>query len=155
MGKNLAAAIFVMLEMLAVTAACLLLKMQPSPHKVLEAFLVTPVVAMYLLAAGNLSSVHMPRPLSADRVAQGGSAGRSQAFMFFVYPLALLPVLLAYGARYAFHSDALFFGLLAFAAGLGGVVYWVALDSAVKAAESRREQIITELSRSAGPVATE
>jgi len=30
-GKNLAAGIFVFLEMLAVTAACLLLRMQPSP----------------------------------------------------------------------------------------------------------------------------
>ncbi len=154
-GKNLAAGIFVFLEMLAVTAACLLLRMQPDPHKILEAYLVTPIVALYLLSAGNISSVHVPRPLYGERVAQGGSAGRSQAFMFFVYPLALLPILLAYGARYAFHSDVLFFGLLAFAAGLGAVVYWVALDSAVKAAERRREQIITELSRSAGPVATE
>ena len=75
--------------------------------------------------------------------------------MFLVYPLALLPILLAYGARYAFDSNVLFFALLAFAAGLGAVVYWVALDSAVKAAERRREEIITELSRTAGPVATE
>jgi len=154
-GKNLAAGIFVFLEMLAVTLACLLLRMQPSPQKILEAYLVTPIVALYLLSAGNLSSVHVPRALSAERVAQGGSAGRSQAFMFFVYPLALLPVMLAYGARYAFDSQALFFFGLAFAAGLGAVVYWVALDSAVKAAGVRREQIITELSRTSGPVATE
>jgi len=113
--------------------------------KILEAYLVTPVVALYLLSAGNLSSVHVPRALNAERVAQGGSAGRSQAFMFFVYPLALLPVLLAYGARYAFDSNFAFFAFLAFAAALGAVVYWVALDSAVKAAERRRELIITEL----------
>jgi len=56
--------------------------------------------------------------------------------MFFVYPMALLPVMLAYGARYAFDSNVLFFGLLAFAAALGAVVYWVALDSAVKAART-------------------
>src|SRR5258708_39238808 len=129
--------------------------MQPSPHKILEAYLVPPIVALYLLSAGNISCVHVPRPLYGERVAQGGSAGRSQAFMFFVSPLALLPVLLAYLARYAFGSNFVFFGLLAFAAGLGAVVYWVALDSAVKAAERRREQIITELSGTAGPVATE
>jgi ABC-2 type transport system permease protein len=154
-GKNLAAAIFVFLEMLAVTAACLLLKMQPSPHKLLEAFLVTPVVAVYLLAAGNLSSVHMPRALSPERAAQGGSAGRSQAFMLFVYPLALLPILLAYGARYAFDSEIAFYAMLAFAAALAALVYWLALESAVNAAERRREQIITELCRTEGPVATE
>jgi ABC-2 type transport system permease protein len=154
-GKNLAAAIFVFLEVLAVTGACLLFRMQPSPHKILEAYLVTPVVAMYLMAGGNLSSVHMPRALNAERVAQGGSAGRSQAIMLLVYPLALLPVLLAYGARYAFDSEIAFYVLLAFAAGLGAVVYWLALESAGDAAERRKEQIITELSRGDGPVATE
>src|SRR5437667_10747227 len=40
-GKNLAAAIFVLLEMLAVTAACFLLRMQPSLDKLVEAYLVT------------------------------------------------------------------------------------------------------------------
>jgi ABC-2 type transport system permease protein len=155
MGKNLAAAIFVLLEVMMVTAACLLLRMQPSPHKILEAYLVTPVVAMYLLAGGNLSSVHLPRALNAERVAQGGSAGRSQAIMLLIYPMALLPVLLAYGARYAFNSDMAFYLLLAFAAVLGAVVYWLALESAGLAAERRKEQIITELSRGDGPVATE
>jgi ABC-2 type transport system permease protein len=154
-GKNLAAAVFVFLEMLMVTAACLALRMAPSPHKILEAFLVTPVVAIYLLAAGNLSSVYMPRALNPERVAQGGSAGRSQAFMFFIYPLALLPALLAYGARYAFHSEPAFYVMLAFAVVLGAIVYWIALDSAVKAAELRKEEIITVLSRNDGPVMTE
>src|SRR5260370_2541967 len=108
--------------MLAVTAACLLLRMQPTPHKILEAYLVTPVVAVYLLAAGNLGSVHMPRALNPERVAQGGSAGRSQAVMLLVYPLALLPVLLPYGARHAFDSEVSFCTLLALAAGAGVVV---------------------------------
>jgi ABC-2 type transport system permease protein len=154
-GKNLAAAIFVLLEVMMVTAACLLLRMQPSPHKIVEAYLVTPVVAMYLMAGGNLSSVHLPRALNAERVAQGGSAGRSQAIMLLIYPMALLPVLLAYGARYAFESETAFYVMLAFAAGLGAVVYWLALESAGLAAERRKEQIITELSRGDGPVATE
>ncbi|MEO7650147.1 MAG: hypothetical protein ABIZ80_06745 [Bryobacteraceae bacterium] len=154
-AKNLAAGIFILLEICIVAVACILLRMQPAPHKMLEAFLVTPVVALYLMAAGNLSSVHLPRPMSAERVAQGGSAGRSQAYMLFVYPLALLPVLLAYFARYAFGGQAAFYIVLIFAAGLGLTVYWVALDSAVKASDRRREEMITELSRADGPVAVE
>ena len=67
----------------------------------------------------------------------------------------LLPVLLAYGARYAFHSEPAFYVFLAFAALLGVVVYWLALESAGNVAERRKEQIITELSRGDGPVATE
>jgi hypothetical protein len=81
--------------------------MAPSPTKIMEAFLVTPVVGLYLFAAGNLSSVYMPRALNAERVAQGGAAGRSQIFMLLVYPVAAVPVLLAYGARYAFHRTAM------------------------------------------------
>ena len=154
-GKNLAAAVFMLLEMSAVTTACLLLRMAPGPEKILEAFLVTPTVAIYLLAAGNLSSVYMPRALNPERVAQGGSAGRSQAFMFFVYPVALLPALLAYMARYAFHSRLAFYLMLAFAAALGALVYWLALDSAVKAAGLRKEQIIAVLARNDGPVMSE
>ena len=69
--------------------------------------------------------------------------------------MALLPVLLAYGARYAFASEMAFYVMLAFAASLGAVVYWLALESAGTAAERRKEQIITELSRGDGPVATE
>ncbi len=141
--------------MIAVTVACLLLRMAPRPHKIFEAFLVTPIVAVFLLAGGNLTSVYLPRALNPERVAQGGSAGRLQAFMLFVYPLALLPVALAYLARYAFRSALAFYLMLAFDAVLGGIVYWVSLDSAVKAAEERKEQIITVLSRNDGPVMTE
>jgi ABC-2 type transport system permease protein len=154
-GKNLAAGVFVFLEMLAVTSVCLLFRMAPQPDKILEAFLVTPVVAVYLLTAGNLSSIYMPRALNAERVAQGGAAGRSQAFMLFVYPVAVLPALLAFGARYAFHSELAFYLMLAFDAGLGAMVYWIALDSAVKAAEQRKEEIISVLSSNDGPVMME
>ena len=73
--------------------------------------------------------------------------------MFFIYPLALLPVLLAYLARYAFRSELAFYVLLGFAAALGAGVYGLALESARTAAERRKEQIITELSRNDGPVA--
>jgi hypothetical protein len=45
--------------------------------------------------------------------------------------------------------------MLAFAAGLGAVVYWFALESAGATAERRKEEIITELARGDGPVATE
>jgi ABC-2 type transport system permease protein len=154
-GKNLAAAAFILLEMAAVILACLLLRVHVPRGKILEAFLVTLVVGFYLLSAGNLSSVHFPRAMNPERVAQGGSASRFQALMFFFYPVALLPVGLAYAARYAFESQTAFYLVLAFAAVLGGVVYWIAMDSAVSAAQRRREMLLQELSRSEGPVVTE
>jgi ABC-2 type transport system permease protein len=154
-GKNIAAATFIFLEMAAVSTACLLLRFQLPPFKILEAFLVTPVVGLYLLALGNLSSIHYPRAMNPERVAQGGAASRFQALMFLLYPIAMLPVFLAYLARYAFGSQLIFYLMLAFAALLGGVIYWIAMDSAVSAAYRRRELLLTELSRSEGPVVTE
>ncbi len=62
---------------------------------------------------------------------------------------------LAFWAQYVFGSELIFVVILCFAAILGAVVYWIAMDSAVGTAVERREKILMELSRSEGPVATE
>src|SRR5579864_5570732 len=154
-GKNLAVALFILVEMMAVTGVSLLLRIHMAPGSIGEAFLVVGIVGLYLLAIGNLSSVHFPRAMNPERVSQGGAASRMQALIFIFYPAALLPVFLAFWARYVFVSDLIFYLILAFAAALGVVVYWIAMESAVGAAVERREKILMELSRSEGPVATE
>jgi ABC-2 type transport system permease protein len=73
--------------------------------------------------------------------------------LLLIYPVLALPIMLAYMARYAFESDAAFYGVLAIAALLGALVYSVAMDSAVSAAEVRKEAIVTKLSHGEGPVA--
>ena len=153
-GKNIAAGLFILLELAAVVAAVLVLRVPVAPLKVLEAFVVMPVAALYLLALGNLSSVHFPRPMNPER-GHGGSANRFQGLLFLVYPLALLPVFLAYVARYAFASQAAFWAVMTFAAALGAVFYWIAMDSAVETAHKRRELILSELAKGEGPVITE
>jgi ABC-2 type transport system permease protein len=152
-SKNLAAAIFIFLEIGAVILACLALRVRIPPAKILEVFLVTPPAALFMLALGNLSSVHYPRAMSAERVSQGSAAGRFQALMFIFYPLALLPVFMAFVARYAFASETAFYLVLGLAAVVGAVVYRIALESAVATAGRRREILIAELSRGEGPVA--
>lgn len=154
-AKNVAAAIYILLEISAVIAACLLLRVKLPPGKVLEALVVTPIAALYMLGIGNMSSVYYPRPMSPERVSQGGTASRMQALIFVFYPIALLPVLLAYLARYAFDSQAAFDLVLAFAALLGVLVYWIALESSVAAARLRREVLLGALSRGEGPVIAE
>jgi uncharacterized membrane protein YsdA (DUF1294 family) len=69
--------------------------------------------------------------------------------------LSLLPVLLAYAARYAFASDVAFYLVLAFAAAVGGALYWIAMESAVATAFRHRERILHELSNAGGPVASD
>jgi ABC-2 type transport system permease protein len=73
--------------------------------------------------------------------------------MLAVYPVVAIPVALAYGARYAFNSEAAFFGVLAIAALFGVLAYRIALDSAAGMAEQKKETILAALSRGDGPVA--
>lgn len=154
-GKNIAAALFILVEMLAVTVASLVLRIHLTPQAIAEAFTVTAIVGVYLLAIGNLSSIHFPRAMNPERVSQGGAGSRMQALIFLFYPIALLPVFLAFWARSVFDSQLIFALILSFAAILGVVVYWISMESAVGAAIERREKLLLELSRSEGPVATE
>jgi hypothetical protein len=75
--------------------------------------------------------------------------------LLLFYPLALLPVILAYVARWALKSELAFLAVLAVAAAIGGVVYWIGLNSAVTAAGKKREELIMALTQGEGPVATE
>jgi ABC-2 type transport system permease protein len=93
--------------------------------------------------------------MTAARVSSGGGSGRTQGVMFLLYPLALLPVFLAFLARYAFDSQVVFYGILAFAAVVGVVIYYLAMESSVSRAHSRREAILAELSRGDGPMLAE
>jgi ABC-2 type transport system permease protein len=151
-GKNIAAAVFILLEIAAVATACSFLRMGMSPGKIGEAFLVTGIASLYLLGLGNLSSVHYPRAVSPQRVSAGGAASRVQGLLFFLYPVALLPLFLAYLARYAFDSQLAFYAILVLAGALGAAVYGMSMESAVHAARNRREIILAELSREDGPV---
>lgn len=154
-AKNIAAAIIIFLEIGAVAVACSILRMGVSLAKIAEAFLVTAIAALYFLAVGNLGSVYHPRVMNPQRVSAGGAASRAQGLLFLLYPVALLPVFLAYLARYAFESQLAFYAILTLAAALGAAVYYMAMESAVHAAHTRRETILAELSRGEGPVATE
>jgi ABC-2 type transport system permease protein len=152
-GKNVAALIYIYLEVLMIIAVTAALRLSAGWGQAIETLVVMGICALYMLGLGNLGSVHYPRGLSSDRISHGGGRG-FQGFLFLIYPVALLPVGLAYLARYAFESDIIFGLFLAIAAIIGGVFYWIALESADNAAGRRREQIVQELSQSDGPVVT-
>jgi ABC-2 type transport system permease protein len=152
-AKNIAAALCIFLEMCLVVVACRMVRIGIGYSKVGEAFLVTAITGLYVLAMGNLSSVHFPRSMNPERVSQGAAASRFQALIFLLYPFALLPIVLAFWARHVFSSDLIFYLILAFAAVLGMVFYWIAMDSAAGTALERREKFLMELSRGEGPIA--
>ncbi|SPE39908.1 conserved membrane hypothetical protein [Candidatus Sulfopaludibacter sp. SbA3] len=152
-GKNIASLVFIYLELMILTGITVALGMLRGWEQWLEASIVIGICSLYLLGIGNVSSVRYPRALHAERVSQGGGgSGKFQGVLILVYPVALLPVFLAYLARYAFDSALAFWLVLALAAGIGAGVYGLALESAVKTAGQRREQILQELSLGEGPV---
>ncbi len=155
LGKNIASVIFIYMEVLILIGVTAAFGLSAGWYKAVETLIVVGVCALYMLALGNISSVRYPRSLSSERVAHGGASSRFQGLIFLFYPLALLPVILAYGLRYAFESESIFVVMMVLAAAIGGVLYWLAMESAVETGGRRREQILQELSSGEGPVATE
>ncbi|HEY2013169.1 MAG TPA: hypothetical protein VGH38_06675 [Bryobacteraceae bacterium] len=151
-GKNIASMFFIYLEVLVLTGVTAALGLSGGLRAAIETVVVIGVCSVYMLALGNISSVQYPRALSPERVSQGGASGRFQGLIFILYPLALLPVFLAFLARYAFSSETVFAVGLSIAAILGAVLYRVSMESAVSTATRRREQILQDLSKGEGPV---
>ncbi|MGH9628610.1 MAG: hypothetical protein ACRD7E_09775 [Bryobacteraceae bacterium] len=151
-AKNITAVFFVFVEIVIIALVCALAGMPLTRPMVAESFSVTLVLTAFLLAIGNLISVRNPRPVDPAQSWRNTSAGRVQAFLLVIYPVSTLPILLAYGARYAFENELAFYGVLLFDLGLAAALYWVAMDSAAYTAGSRREEIIATLSRTQGPV---
>jgi ABC-2 type transport system permease protein len=151
-GKNLAAAFLVLMEIVAIALVCALLRLPLSGLQILEAFAVTCVITLFILAVGNLSSLYNPRAVNPVKTMKTAAQSRSQALLMLAFPLTLVPVALAYLARYAFDTEWAFFGTLLFGGVAGVLVYFYSLQSALKAAVDRRERIISALSRGEGPV---
>ena len=152
LGKNIACLFFVYLEAVVLIAITFAVHVSFGLGQVLETLIVIGICASYLMGLGNISSVHYPRSLSPERVSRGSGSNRAQALVMVLYPVVLLPVILAYVARYAFDSQAAFSAVLAIAAGIGATFYWIAMESAVKAASTRRQNILEELSKGDGPI---
>jgi ABC-2 type transport system permease protein len=154
-AKNLSAIFFISFEILAVTAMCGLMRTNITLLKIAEAYSVAAVVTIFLLAAGNLLSVKQARGANPGTQFRSKAAGRVQALLLVIYPIAFVPAALAYLARAVIdaHPQAAFFGVLAFDAAAGLIIYRIALDSAAETAERIKEQMIAALSAGEGPIA--
>jgi ABC-2 type transport system permease protein len=152
-GKNLSAVFFILVEISAVTIVCASLGMPLNPVRLAEAYSVAGVLTIFLLGAGNLLSIHQARAVNPATSFRSGAAGRVQAMLFVIYPVASIPAGLAYLARWAFDSEVAFFCVLAFDAIVAIIVYRIALESAVEAAQRLKESMITALSTGEGPIA--
>jgi ABC-2 type transport system permease protein len=151
-AKNAVAAFFVLAELALITVACLAFRLPVTPARIAETFSVCLVMTVLLLAVGNMASVWNPRPTNPAQPFRNQTS-RVQWMALVAFPLASIPAVLAYLARFAFDSEVAFFGVLLVFGAAGAYVYWLALEVAVRHGELDREHIIEELSRHAGVVA--
>lgn len=151
-AKNISALFFIVLEISAVTTVCALIGMPLGVRRLAEAFAVAGVVTIFLLCAGNLMSIHQARGVNPATQFRSNAAGRVQAMLFIIYPIAFFPAALAYLARWVFDQELAFFAVLVIDAIAGIVIYRIALDSAVEAAERLKETMIAALSAADGPI---
>ncbi len=153
-AKNIAALIFVLLEVAAVAIACGALAMPLTVRQIAECFAVTLVLAVYMLAVGNYGSVNYPRPVDPRQSWRTTSASRFQAMLLLVYPVIALPVAVAFLARWALDSEAAFWLVLGCAGAAGLLLYRFSFALSVKTLRLRRESFLDALAVSQGPVMT-
>lgn len=151
-AKNLAAVFFLLLEVTLVALACSLFRIRVTPAKVVEAFAVTLLVSLMLLAVGNLMSVRYPRPADPSSSWRNASGGKVQFLLLVIYPVIAVPVTLAYLARYAFGTELAFYAALGCGYLVAGITYWVSMESAVEYAVREQETAIAALSAVEGPL---
>jgi ABC-2 type transport system permease protein len=152
MAKNLAALCAVIAEALVISLVCALLPIGIPLVRIFETVFVMIVFSPYLMATGNLSSVRYARAVDPEHSWARQSGTRFQLYLLFLFPVLMIPVTLAYIARFAFESEWAFWIVLTLVAGVGAAFYWVALDSATETAHKRREQFLGRLSEGSGPV---
>jgi hypothetical protein len=149
-AKNLTVVSLLIPQILVMSVIAWLFHLPAGPGKILETIVVMIVSSLYWLAMGNISSVRIPRASNPDKMNQ--MANKMQALTIWSAPFLLFPVAFAYWCRWFFENELVFAGVMAIAAAVGGVVYWVALDSAVNTARERREFILSALTQSDGPL---
>jgi ABC-2 type transport system permease protein len=151
-AKNLTVALLLIPQILIIALIGRAMRMEATWPRLMETLIVIPIASLYWFAVGNISSVRMPRAMDPDKMNQ--MSNKLQALTIWSAPLLLLPIGLAYWARGVLDSEWIFAALLVVAAAVGGVLYWVGLDSAVRAALRTRETMLMELSRSEGPLSS-
>jgi len=136
-AKNLAAVLFMALQSLAVPLLSMLFRIQFSWLSLEAGLLAGAVVAVFLLAAGNLLSVYLPRPINPRNPFRQQAGGKVQFWLLGCTLGMFALVGAAFFARWATDRDWVLMAILGLEFAIGFLVYWIALDSAVVEAESR------------------
>jgi ABC-2 type transport system permease protein len=151
-AKNLAAVIFIALQSLAIPLLSVLFRIRVTLMSVAAGFLSAAVVTIFLLATGNMLSVVVPRPIDPKSAFRKQGATKVQLWLLMTTFGMFLLVGSAFLARWATDQDWVLLATLGFEFLVGLVVYQIAMESTVERLNSRREQMMAELSKNTSPM---
>ena len=150
-AKNLVAVLYTLLAVALLSTIAAVLPVGVGAPQIVDALAAAAVFLVCVMAAGNLTSVYMPRPIDAAQ-AWRNNTNKSQFLLLFAHPLLTIPVALAHLARWATDSYWAYHAVLAVAFLIALCFYSVATETAAEVAESRKELIVAALSHQDGPV---
>lgn len=151
-AKNLVAAIFILIQSTVVICISLLLPVHFSTSTVLGGIFVSMVTAVFFITVGNYASVMSPRAADPNQTFRRASGGKTQLILLGSYVVLLIPIGLAYLARWATGEEWVFFAIVGFDLLAAAIFYHVSFDSVVSRGENNREKIIDALSKGGDPM---
>ena len=151
-AKNVAAAIFIGMQFLAVLILAIIFRVAVNPLSIATGIGASAVVTVYLIAVGNLTSVRMARPIDPAQTFKKQAGAKMQLWLIGCSLGTYLLVGFAFLAQWAFRSDAALLGILLLEFVIGVIVYKIATDSALAHGLRNREQLVDALSKGASPI---
>ncbi len=151
-AKNVAAAIFIAMQSLAVLILAAIFRVAVNPLSIATGMAASAVVTVYLIAVGNLISVRMARPIDPAQTFKKQAGAKMQLWLVGCSLGTYLLVGFGFLAQWAFRSAAALLGILLLEFIIGAIVYKIATDSAVAYGVRNREQLVDALSKGASPI---
>ena len=151
-AKNLVALFFIVVQSLAVIVVAALLRIPVTPIDAANALGTALVIAIFLISAGNLTSVYLPRPTDPNQTFRRQTSGKLQLWLMASFIGLGVPIGLAFLARWAFDSEWAYLGVLAADLAIGWIVYRISLESTVNRALQHTEDLVDRLSKGGDPI---
>ncbi|HEX4230194.1 MAG TPA: hypothetical protein VHZ07_16080 [Bryobacteraceae bacterium] len=153
-AKNLAALFFILIQSLSVTFVAAILRIRVTPVDLANAVGTALVIAVFLISAGNLTSVYLPRPMDPNQTFRRQTSGKLQLWLLGSFIGLSVPVGFAFLARWAFDSEWAYLAVLLVDLMIGWIIYRLSLDSATQQALRGTEDLVDKLSKGGDPIGT-
>lgn len=153
-AKNIVAIAAIALMTVLILAAGFLFRTRSSLENLAASALLMLVLTVFFLTFGNLTSVLMPRPVDPGQATKTQGNAKASALVLLCALILIVPVGLAFVARWAFDAEWPFFVVLACDLMGGLALYYVVTETALERARDQKERILELLSRDSGPIAS-